>query len=35
MTYDDKNCNDDGNTFDPVDGRLTSRKGRPEILEEA
>lgn len=35
MTYDNKNCDDDGDTFDPVDRRLAIRKRRPEILEQA
>ena len=35
MTYNDKNCNDDGDTFDPVDRRLASRERRPEILKQA
>ena len=37
MTYDNKNCDNDGNTFDPVNRRMgfSLRKRRPEILEQA
>ena len=30
MTYDNKNCNDDSDAFDPVDRRLALTKWHPE-----
>ena len=35
IIYDNKNCDDDNNTFDPVNKWPAIRKCRPEILEQA
>ena len=35
ITYNNKNCDDDNDTFDPVDRWPAIRKHHPEILEQA
>lgn len=35
MTYDNKDCDDDCDPFDPVNRRIACRKSRAEILKQA